>query len=178
MVDQRGVPLPAGWGPKVADLLDGSSQSKGPPKRASRARSIVHNKHALSSPGASTDRGRLPRAGEEPASVDRQSLLRRAKAAAKSAELRYSEVCGGTVRCSFVGQPRDEGLDALSLSDIETDPQAWLFPRWMDRVQTLKNHHFHPNIVKIWPGCCIPGAPLANLRIEIERRTKINIPGL
>ena len=33
-VEQRGVPLPAGWGPKVADLLDGSSQSKGTPKRA------------------------------------------------------------------------------------------------------------------------------------------------
>ena len=90
--------------------------------------------HALSSSGAPTDHRLLPRAGEEAASVDRQALLRRAEAAAKSAALRYNEVCGGTVRCTFVGQPRDEGLDALSLSDIETDPQAWLFPRWMGRV--------------------------------------------
>ena len=76
----------------------------------------------------------MPRAREEAANVDRPALLRRAKAAAKSAELRHSEVCGCAVRCTFVGQPRDEGLDALSLSDIETDPQAWLFPRWMDRT--------------------------------------------
>ena len=30
--EQRGVPLPAGWGPKVADLLDGSTQAAGAPR--------------------------------------------------------------------------------------------------------------------------------------------------
>ena len=76
----------------------------------------------------------MPRAKEEAASVDRETLLRRGEAAAKSAALRYSEVCGGAVRCTFVGQPREEGFDALSLPDIVTDPQAWLVPRWIDRA--------------------------------------------
>ena len=39
--EKRGVPLPTGWGPKVAALLDGSSQSKGASSGASRARSAV-----------------------------------------------------------------------------------------------------------------------------------------
>ena len=72
---------------------------------------------------------------EEAASVDRQSLLHRAEAAAKSAALRHSEMCGGAVRCTFLGQPRGEALDALSLTDIETDTQAWRIPRWVDRIR-------------------------------------------
>ena len=53
----------------------------------------MYSKHALSSPGAPTDHGLLQRTGEEAARVDRQALARRAEAAAKSAALRYSEVC-------------------------------------------------------------------------------------
>ena len=85
--------------------------------------------------GAPTDHRLLPRAREEAASVDRQALLRRAEAAAKSAALRYSETCGGAVRCTFVGQPRCEGDEALSLCDIETNPQAWVIPRKADRMR-------------------------------------------
>ena len=73
--------------------------------------------------------------GGEAASVDRQALSRRAEAAAKSAALRYSEACGGAVRCTFVGQPRCEGDEALSLCDIETNPQAWVIPRKADRMR-------------------------------------------
>ena len=92
-------------------------------------------KHALSSPGASTDRGLLPRAGEEAASVDRQSLLRRAEAAAKSAALRYSETCGGAVRCTFAGQPRDQYYESFAATDCVADPQVWIIPRWADRIR-------------------------------------------
>ena len=40
-VEQQGVPLPVGWGQKVADLLDGSFQSRGRPNSASKACSTV-----------------------------------------------------------------------------------------------------------------------------------------
>ena len=93
------------------------------------------DRHALSSSGAPTDRGLLPRAGEEAASVDRQSLLRRAEAAAKSAALRYSETCGGAVRCTFAGQPRDQYYESFAATDCVADPQVWIIPRWADRIR-------------------------------------------
>ena len=106
-----------------------------PRERAEHVALFVNKTHVLPSPGASTDRGLLPRAGEEAASVDRQSLLRRAEAAAKSAALRYSETCGGAVRCTFAGQPRDQYYESFAATDCVADPQVWIIPRWADRIR-------------------------------------------
>ena len=45
-------------------------------------------------------------------------------------------------------------------------------------LATLKNHHFHPKIVKISPDLEVFQVPLAKVRVEIERRKKMSIPGL
>ena len=45
-------------------------------------------------------------------------------------------------------------------------------------LETLKNHHFHPKIVKIWPDPKVFQVPLAKVRVEIERRIKMMTPGL
>ena len=37
---------------------------------------------------------------------------------------------------------------------------------------------FEPKSFQIWRAASIPGAPLAKLRVEIERSTKMNIRGL
>ena len=124
--EEQGVPLPSGWAEKIASLFDESLQSKGTSSSTSRARSAVYSNHALSGPGAPTEQGLLPRAEEEAASVDRQSLLRRAEAAAKSAALRYSETCGGAVRCTFAGQPREQYYESFAATDCVADPQVWI----------------------------------------------------
>ena len=52
---------------------------------------------------------------------------------------------------------------------------------WMILAQSWKLWKitiFHPKIVKISPGVEVFQVPLAKLRIEIERRKKIMIPGL
>ena len=50
--EKQGVPLPTGWGQKVASLFDESLQSKGTSSSTNRVRSAVYSKHVLSSPGA------------------------------------------------------------------------------------------------------------------------------
>jgi hypothetical protein len=84
-------------------------------------------------------------------SIDCRSLLRRAKAAAESAALRYKESCGGFVHCTFIGQHRGEDDSWPRLSDCELDPQAWVLPTpRVDRVRLL----FKWDIME--EGCAIP----------------------
>ena len=94
-------------------------------------------KYDLVSPGAHTDHGPSPPAGEKAASADRELLRCRAQAAANAAALRYEESCGGRVYCTLVGQLRVERDDWPRLSDCERDPHRWQLPDWVDRVRLL-----------------------------------------
>ena len=135
--EQKGVPLPAGWGPKVAALLDGSLQTSGTlmPKSLRRARGAVFRKHVSASPGVPTDHGPSPPSGKHAATVDPELLRRRAEAAAEAAALRYHDCCGGRVYCTLVGELRHEPKDWPRLADCERDPQRWRIPAWADRIR-------------------------------------------
>ena len=156
--EEQGVPLPSGWAEKIASLFDESLQSKGTSSSTSRARSAVYSKQALSSPGAPTDRGLLPRTGEEAARVDRQALVRRAEAAAKSAALGYSEACDAAVRCIFVGQPSDQYYESLSYTDCVADPQLWInIPHWTDRIKLAFRWDIFEvgSVIPLERECCV-----------------------
>ena len=135
--ENQGVPLPTGWGPKVAALLDGSLQSKGTLRGLSAPLELLAQCIAsVCWPGAPTDHGPTPPA-EEADGVDRQLLHRRALAAAEAAALRYEESCGGRVYCTLVGQLRFERDDWPRLSDCERDLQRWILPDCVDRLSLI-----------------------------------------
>ena len=93
--EQRGVPLPAGWGPKVAALLDGSAQAAGTLRGLGLLLELVallYRKYELASPGAPADHQ------EGAAKIDPELLRRRAEATAEAAALRYHESCDGRVQ--------------------------------------------------------------------------------
>ena len=97
----------------------------------------MYRKQLLASPGAPTDHGHSPPAGEQATFVDRQLLRRRAEAAAETAALRYKDSRDGRVYCTLVGQLRFERDDWPRLSDCEPDPQRWHLPDRVDRVRLL-----------------------------------------